>query len=523
MLLAWLATELLRRASWAAREHSRGPAAAREHSSQARGPAAAHEHGRAPSRGLGMRRLSDAAEIAASYLEQLVQGSCPSWDVSYTLPSSRICAHPMVQTVVLYAQMHRLPPSRPDATAQPLSISGLGLAGGGAGARVAVDARRETLRCPDGGTVAIDWLTLESDGMEQQANPGAPVVIAFPGVGECKTHSGFVPMLLGALLEAGNADGCTPIVGAVVYPGFNRVPLDSHKLPGTAYLTTDDAGVILRHAREKHPTSPLIVMGCSFGSALAVGWAGRNPAEAKRLRIGSILLYAYGHSVGSTVCTTDTAMAGLTGRIVSSKWRRAILDESHATGRANVASLRELEKVRPGFSVEKLRNARTIEEWDLACLPAYGLPTLSSMLVSADPIYTFEQLQSVCPVVLFNADDDWLCPSGRIEANRETFYARLSNVVIVSTRGGGHLGWVDEIEGTYGLAATNGRVKPKWRPRVMGEHSQWLVTVTEQLVQATATGKLQGSVTGAMHVKSVLACVSGLSHECDHCVVSDAL
>jgi hypothetical protein len=43
--------------------------------------------------------------------------------------------------------------------------------------------------------------------------------------------------------------------------------------------------------------------------------------------------------------------------------------------------------------------------------------------------------------------------------------------------------------------------------RALGDHAQWVVTVAEQLVRATAAGKLQSSVSsGAMQVKTVLAC-----------------
>lgn len=441
---------------------------------------------------LSLRRLTGddlppAAQDAARLYELVEQSQ-------YTLPKDTWAAHPVVQTTLLYSKLHKIR-SQPRAKA---ALPGSADDSSMPATTAAIIATREMLSCPDGGSIAIDWLALTSHVAPRCAD--APVIIAFPGVGACESHSGFAPMLLGALLEHGDAAGCAPFVGSVVYPGFNGLHLDSHKLPGTAYLSTGDAGVVIRHVRALHPRSPLVLIGCSFGSAMVANWCSRNAREAADLEIGAILLYAYGHSAGTTVAVADAAYAGLTGRFVAGKWRAQILEGGRSGhGRANVAFLRELERKRPAFRLDALAKATSVGEWDTACLPAYGFTSLAEMLDLADPVHTFHNLATVCPIVLFNADDDWLCPSARIAAGQRTLYSRMPNVVVVETKGGGHLGWVDQIGDEAGGAGRKGQ-PDEGRPQVSsplaprrttGKHASWIVSLTAQLVGATAAGKLQ--------------------------------
>ncbi|KAG8467265.1 hypothetical protein KFE25_000581 [Diacronema lutheri] len=419
-----------------------------------------------------------APEEATAHLRKLVEQECPSFMQPYTRPKELWASHPVVQTTVLYAKLHKIPDQRPARALAP------GTAGDGSlpAATRAITATRETLRCADGGSVAIDWLELAAEGATSRRRDDAPVVVAFPGVGACESHNGFAPMLLGALLERGHAAGCAPAVCSVVYPGFNGLALDSARLPGTAYLSTDDPGVVLRHVRAAHPRSPLVFIGCSFGSAMVANWASRNADEARALRIDAILLYAYGHSAAATGGVADAVYSGMTGRFVAGKWRRTIFDGSRGVGHKNVAFLRALERTRPAFRLDALARASTVGEWDTACLPAYGFRSLAHMIDKADPIFTFRSLEAVCPVVLINADDDWLCPSARIEAGRRELYDLMDNVVVVSTHGGGHLGWVDQVGGDAGGKAAT------------GEHASWIVDFTSQLVWAAAAGKLRRAV-----------------------------
>jgi predicted alpha/beta-fold hydrolase len=406
----------------------------------------------------------NATVDAAAHLHELVARECPSCATEFCRPRDLWAGNPFVQSILLYSKLHKLRdhPSAPDATPALRHLT-----------------TRDLVACPDGGTVAIDWVSLEGCS-PQPSDDGAtpPVVIAFPGVGNCDPRSGFASMLLGALLERGRAAGQTPFVGSIVYPGFNGLALDSHKLPGTCYLATVDVGFVLRHVRRLHPHAPLVILATSIGSALVSNWAGRHPSEASELGIDLLLLYAYGHSAGTTACVADASFAGVSGRFVAAKWRAQMFDESRSFGRRNIAHLTALEKQVPGFSLARLRSARSVGEWDLACLPAYGIRSLAQLYAAADSAHYFEQLASVCPVVLFNADDDWLCSSDRIRALRKYLYDRMPNVLALATHGGGHLGWIEKTH----------------KGELTGEHAEWVVGVTSELVGASASGKLKRSV-----------------------------
>ena len=71
--------------------------------------------------------------------------------------------------------------------------------------------------------------------------------------------------------------------------------------------------------------------------------------------------------------------------------------------------------------------------------------------------------------VLFNAADDWIAPSTRLDVGP---YDDMPNVARVQTRVGGHLGWIDG----FGL------------DRRRGGHCKWIVDATVRLVNGALGG-----------------------------------
>lgn len=494
---------------------------------------------RAPPRssiGLGLRRRSSVVD-ASIELHELIARECPSLSSRYA--PTRWASSAIIQTTVLYAALHRINSTTATADGDTESMRRRKRASRLA-AQTAVPTlhvERELFRAPDGGTVGVDWLTIVVRGVElPPASDDAPIVVGFPGVGNCDARTGFMPMIAGALLEDFAARGRHGRAALVVYPGFNGLPLDSHKLPGSAYLTTSDPGVVLSAVRERYPHAPIIVVACSFGSALVVNWAARHRVASRALRLELLLLYAYGHSSAATACTADFALGGATGRFITRKWQRFMLDPNHPTGAHNLAFLEKLAQRRPEVSIEALRSARSIGEWDEACSRVYGFESVAAMIDASEPLEWFAQLPPSLPVVLFNADDDWLCPSGRIESGRAAVYDRMPNVVILSTHGGGHLGWVDQRPGAISRQADEDAARERAAavsaavreaavgdsaimssppptplspdpgskagvdgavlksPRMTtGEHCRWLIDVTNELAAAAVDGRLSST------------------------------
>ena len=228
--------------------------------------------------------------------------------------------------------------------------------------------------------------------------------------------------------------------------------------------STGDVEAVFELVRARYPLAPLIVVGASFGSALVANWCVRRPAAAASCNIELMLLYAYGHSVEQTVWAADhDVFGGLSGASAVRMWKAAFLDNT-----ANRARLERLECTHAGFRIDALARAQTVREWDAACLPAYGFDTMDAMFAHADPVAHFGALPASIHTVLFNAADDWIAPSTRLDAGP---YDGMQHVVRVQTQVGGHLGWIDG----FGIDRRRG-------------HCQWIVEATVRLVNGALGG-----------------------------------
>lgn len=200
------------------------------------------------------------------------------------------------------------------------------------------------------------------------------------------------------------------------------------------------------------------MFAASFGSALFANWAARHNDEVEALRLGPAFFLGFGHSVEDTVAASDTCgwLHGIAGSPVSlimiSKWIR-MLEE----GNGGLDTLRGLEC--PGFDAEALLRARTFREWDAACAPAYGFPSLKALYEAAD-VHAVSLWKYSVPTLFINAEDDPICPAGRLQGNE---YSQ-PHLALVSTKYGGHLGWIDGFRSAGRPAA-----QCSWLRAVAGE------------------------------------------------------
>lgn len=354
----------------------------------------------------------------------------------------RFAAHPWLQSTILPWLLHRV-------ESTPRAVH-----------RDAIVVRPSS----GGGSIALDWYASPAGACAAEAD--APIVLLFPGLGACASNAGFGAVLLDAIRGDWARRGRGMRTAGVIYPGCAGHALDSHKLPGSAYVSsTGDVEAIFELVRSRYPLAPLVVVGASFGSALVANWCVRRPAAAASYDIKLMLLYAYGHSVEETVWAADNdVFGGLSGASAVRMWKATFLDNP-----SNRAQLQRLECTHAGFRIEALERAQSVREWDAACLPAYGFETLSAMFARADPVAHFDALPPSIPVVLFNAADDWIAPSTRLDVGP---YDDMPNVARVQTRVGGHLGWIDG----FGL------------DRRRGGHCKWIVDATVRLVNGALGG-----------------------------------
>jgi hypothetical protein len=137
---------------------------------------------------------------------------------------------------------------------------------------------RQLIPVGSGGTVALSWFGEE----EAQSEPDI-VVVGFPGAGSCFTDHGLIPTLLCHLYHRHGCQSGDKAVGPRVacaiatYQGLAGLPLESPKLPGSAYCSTDDVGALIAAARARHPAAALVVLAASFGTALFTNWVRPKP------------------------------------------------------------------------------------------------------------------------------------------------------------------------------------------------------------------------------------------------------
>lgn len=335
--------------------------------------------------------------------------------------------------------------------------------------------RKQTIRVPSGGTVALSWFV----AVEEEEEEPELIVIGLPGAGSCFTHHGLVPTLLCHLhqryarrngsvshAEGGPARDRAEEAGGVQGEGFRRrlvcaiatyqglagLPLESPKLPGSAYCSTDDMGALLRAARAHYPHAHIVVLAASFGTALFTNWAARFPDEAEALGVRGAILLGFGHSVRDAVAASDAIVQS--SAFVIRTWLRCL----HQGG--GIHTLHALEETCPGFRLSDLLSARTLREWDAAAAPAYGFR-------STDELYSASDVQPILgqvrvPLLFVNADDDPLCPTARLRGStyRRPHFAR------VATRFGGHLGWLESLSKPSGPAS----------------HCPWAARVVEEVI-----------------------------------------
>jgi predicted alpha/beta-fold hydrolase len=190
----------------------------------------------------------------------------------------------------------------------------------------------------------------------------------------------------------------------------------------------------------------------------------------------------------------NDALGGMTSASVVKMWKGIFLRNTQ-----NLAHLQTLEKTfAPRFQIDALHRAKSVREWDIACLPLYGFESIEEMFRASDPVHVFRELNPTIPLVIINADDDWICPSSRLRTANE-MYGSMDNVAIIETKGGGHLGWVDRLDVhkdrhygrrrpvqiAYSLHSLFGSPTITHEAECTGGHAIWITNLTMQILDTT--------------------------------------
>jgi len=315
---------------------------------------------------------------------------------------------------------------------------------------------RQVLSLPNGGNVGIDW-------MGSLRTKPTSIIMFLPGAGKSTMENGNIITQLMACMYHQYSD---VLCGMIIYQNIGGLPLKTLELPGSCYCSTNDLTTVFSFVRKNYPNIPILVIAASVGTAIFSNWAARNREVVKSLKVGPALLLGFGNSVAETVKAIDEypVIFGCIGpplsSVLLSKWKQVITDRN-----GGVKVLHELAEKYPKFSVEKLLSARNLTEWDEACLPAYEFTSLEEMFEACD-VERVGMSNYKVPSLFINATDDMLTPPSRLITSDQY---KQSHMLMVTTSGGGHLGWID------------GAINDEF----IGSHMSWMRNIAFEFVEAS--------------------------------------
>ncbi|XP_051193558.1 embryogenesis-associated protein EMB8 [Lolium perenne] len=288
----------------------------------------------------------------------------------------------------------------------------------------AVTFRRECLRAPDDGAVALDWVSADDRALP----PDAPLLILLPGLTGGSQDTYVRHMLLRARSKGWrvvvfNSRGCA------------SSPVTTAKFYSASF--TGDLRQVVDHVLARYPECNIYAAGWSLGANILVRYLGE-----------------------------ETDKCSLSGAVsMCNPFDLVIADEDFHKGfnniydRALANSLRAIfkkhallfEGLDGEYNIPKAANAKTVRDFD------EGLTRVSFGFKSVDDYYSnsssSDSIKNVSiPLLCIQAANDPIAPSRGIP--REDIKAN-PNCLLIVTPQGGHLGWVAGDEAPFGCPWTD--------------------------------------------------------------------
>lgn len=285
-----------------------------------------------------------------------------------------------------------------------------------------VQYRRERWELDDGDFMDVDWLGIDSHGMDSSdrkikasAQPQAPVVVLFHGL-EGNSHSHYALALMSALQAKGWR-------GVVIH--FRGCSGENNRLP-RAYFAGDSADIEMALNRVKHtvPKAPIYAVGVSLGGNALLKWLGESGEKAKEIV----------QSAAAVSAPTDLAACG---QALDIGLNRIFYVPRFLPSMRTKA----LEKARlfPGLlDIEKVNNAATIREFDTyVTAKLHGFKDADDYWAknAAKPWLPHIKI----PTLVLNAKNDPFIPSESLPNQSSV----STSVTLEITEEGGHVGFLD--------------------------------------------------------------------------------
>lgn len=283
--------------------------------------------------------------------------------------------------------------------------------------------RRQIFLPPDGGTVALDWLTTE-DIVGGAANLNTlasvhdetPIVIVIPGL----TSDSKDPYL-------------KHIVYALAKQGWKTVVANHRGLGGTSITSdrfynagwTEDLRNIIAYVHNEHPKAPLLAVGTSIGANILVKYLGEE-GENTPLAGGAAICCPWDLVICDRFIRRSFVQR-LYGKILTTGLRGyAQLHQS------TVTRLADWECIKKSYSIRDFDNYFTCRIGKFETVDTYYRKCSSAQFLSKVSV----------PLLCVNALDDPVCtkeaiPWDECRANK--------NIVLATTLHGGHLAFFEGL------------------------------------------------------------------------------
>lgn len=283
--------------------------------------------------------------------------------------------------------------------------------------------RRQIFLAPDGGTVALDWLT-NDDIVGGSANLNTlasvhdetPIVIVIPGL----TSDSEDPYL-------------KHMVYALAKQGWKTVVANHRGLGGTSITSdrfynagwTEDLRRVIAYVHHEHPKAPLLAVGTSIGANILVKYLGEE-GENTPLAGGAAIC-----------CPWDLVVCD---RFIKRSFIQGVYDKILTIGLRGYAQLHQNTVIRLA-DWECIKKSRSIRDFDNYFTCRIGkFETVDTYYRKCSSVHFLSNVS--VPLLCVNALDDPVCtkeaiPWDECRANK--------NIVLATTLHGGHLAFFEGL------------------------------------------------------------------------------
>ncbi|KAL8133250.1 hypothetical protein AgCh_008633 [Apium graveolens] len=295
--------------------------------------------------------------------------------------------------------------------------------------------KRELFHASDGGTIALDWLmsssVLGSPSDESNVipkNTTTPIVVVVPGL-TSDSSAAYVKLFAFKMAKYGWD------VLVTNHRGMGGVSFTSDRIYNAGW--TMDIRDINNHLREEYPDAPLYLVGLSIGANIVGKYLGEDGDQVPV-------------AGAAVICSPWDLLIG--SRFIKRRLVQRFYDRVLAIGLQGYAMLNEAHFTKHG-DWEGILKARTIRDFDkYATCVATKIETVDTYYRWASSAGYVKGVS--VPLLCISSLDDPVCPGEAIpwdecRANK--------NVVLATTKHGGHLGYFEGItaSGLWWVGAVN--------------------------------------------------------------------